>query len=63
MSDIEELIFLVFDATGRAVTLYEKEVVLTPPQARCRGYEASLLNSKMIQCIQENFPEDWKFGV
>lgn len=53
---------LMFDAFKKAHENYEKEIRQTPPQARARGFEASLLNSKMIQSIQETFPDHWKFG-
>jgi hypothetical protein len=62
ISDLSDWLSLVFNAAGRAVTLFEKEIALTPPQSRSRGFEASFLNSKMIQCIQEDFPDNWKFG-
>lgn len=52
----------LFEAFYKAVSLYEKEIVLTPPEARCRGHEAVILNSKMIQCVMEKFPENSKFG-
>ncbi|WP_418894235.1 hypothetical protein [Limibacterium fermenti] len=60
--DLEEELEILFKAFYKAVTLYEKEVAFTPPSARCRGYEAVILNSKMIQCVMEVFPEHSKFG-
>jgi len=53
---------IMFKAFQNAVTLYEKEITLTPPESRARAFEASLLNSKMIQSIQTFFPNNWKFG-
>jgi hypothetical protein len=52
----------MFKAFSEAYELYESEIRKTPPEARARGFEASLLNSKMIQCIQKCFPTNWKFG-
>ncbi|MBI9052339.1 MAG: hypothetical protein JEY96_00885 [Bacteroidales bacterium] len=60
--DLKEELPLLFRAFNQAFTAYEREVVQTPPEARARGFEASLLNSKMIQSIQSNFPVNWKFG-
>ena len=57
----DELQMLLF-AFYKAVNLYKDEVVLTPPHVRCRGHEAILLNSKMIQCVSEVFPDNSKFG-
>lgn len=52
----------LFEAFSKAQQAYETELKQTPPQARARGFEASLLNSKMIQSIQDTFPDYWKFG-
>ncbi|TYA74442.1 hypothetical protein [Seonamhaeicola marinus] len=52
----------LFTAFKNAVTMFQKEIVQTPPQSRARAFEANLLNSKMIQSIQETFPRNWKFG-
>jgi hypothetical protein len=60
--DLREELPLMFKAFNEAHELYEREIVQTPPQARGRGFEASLLNSKMLQCIQQHFPNNWKFG-
>ena len=30
--------------------------------SRGRGFEANYLNSKIIQCIQKEFPDNWFFG-
>jgi hypothetical protein len=60
INDLSVLLPLIFNAISNAIALFEEEIVLTPPQSRSRSFEASLLNSKMIQCIQENFPDDWK---
>ena len=60
--DLKKELPLMFEAFKSAHQAYEREVRQTPPQARARGFEASLLNSKMIQSIQEYFPDHWKFG-
>lgn len=60
--DLEKELPLMFKAFREAYELYEIEISKTPPQARARAFEASLLNSKMIQCIQKYFPNHWRFG-
>jgi hypothetical protein len=60
--DLKEELPLMFKAFKEAHELYESEIIQTPPLARGRGFEASLLNSKMLQCIQKYFPNNWKFG-
>ena len=52
----------MFDAYHEAVSLYTIEIMQTPVLSRVISLEASLLNSKMIQCIQSHFPQNWKFG-
>ncbi len=60
--DLNEQLPIMFKAFTEAVRMYENEIIQTPPQSRARAFEASLLNSKMIQSIQSNFPVNWKFG-
>jgi hypothetical protein len=60
--DLESELDLMFKAFSEAKELFEQQVIMTPPEARSRGFEAQLLNSKMIQSIQKNFPNNWKFG-
>lgn len=60
--ELKEVLPLLFQAFREAFMSYEKEVVQTRPEARARGFEASLLNSKMIESIQKHFPKKWKFG-
>lgn len=60
--DLRETLEMLFEAFWKAVRNYEKEILQTPFEARCRGFEASLLNSKLIQSIQSAFKEDWTFG-
>lgn len=61
-NDLREHLNQLFDAFYDAVRNYEKEIVLTPFPARCRGFEASLFNSKMLQSVQARFKENWTFG-
>lgn len=61
-NDLKSELLLLFSAFYGALKNYQEEVVQTPIEARARGFEASLLNSKMIQSIQEHFPKNWKFG-
>jgi len=60
--DLKEELPVLFKAFKEAYELYEREIILTPPTARVRGFEASLLNSKMLQCVQKYFPNNWRFG-
>lgn len=60
--DLTNELPIMFDAFESALVLFTKEIVQTPVLARAISLEASLLNSKMIQCIQEYFPNNWKFG-
>lgn len=60
--DLSNELPILFDAFTMAFKNYELEIVQTPPNSRARGFEASLLNSKMIQSIQETFPKYWKYG-
>lgn len=60
--DLKNELPVLFKSFNEAFQSYEKEVIMTRPEARARGFEASLLNSKMIESIQNNFPTKWKFG-
>lgn len=61
-SDLNQHLKLLFEGFWRAVKYYENEIAFTPFHARGRGMEASYLNSKIIQSMQEVFQGDWKFG-
>lgn len=52
----------MFRAFWNAKRNYEIEVVQTPYSARCRGFGASLFNSKIIQSTQFEFRENCSFG-
>lgn len=60
--DLQKELPLMFYAFRNASSQFEKEVIQTPIEARGRGFEASLLNSKMIHSIQTTFPNNWKYG-
>jgi hypothetical protein len=60
--DLQKELPLIFNAFKNAASTFEKEVIQTPIEARGRGFEASLLNSKMIHSIQTTFPNNWKYG-
>ncbi len=60
--DLNIYLSRLFQTFYKAVSMFEEEIIKTPPQSRARAFEASLLNSKMIQSVQENFPENWRFG-
>lgn len=52
----------IFEAFTVAYQAFESEIRQTNPMARPRGFEAALLNAKIIQSIQEFFPDNWAFG-
>lgn len=60
--DLRESLEKLFVVFWNAVRNYEKEILQTPFEARCRGFEASLLNSKLIQSVQSAFKDNWAFG-
>lgn len=60
--ELKEVIPGLFKAYEDAVKQYNKEIVQTPPEARMRGFEAHLLNVKIVQAIQKYFSGDWKTG-
>jgi PP-loop superfamily ATP-utilizing enzyme len=53
---------ILFDCFKSAVNAFEKEIRQTPPDARVRNLEATLLNSKMIQSVREKFSDSCYFG-
>jgi hypothetical protein len=60
--DLEVELPILFKAFHEAHNAFEAEIKQTPLGSRPRGFEASLLNAKMIQAIQKWFPDNWKFG-
>ena len=61
-SDLKAELCTLFNLYKEACSLYEKEIVKTPPDARLRGFEARLMNIKLVQCVQKYFPSNWKIG-
>lgn len=59
--DLHEEIPLLFVAFSNAVKLYEQELAQTPPPYP-RGFEAALMNAKIIQCIRKFFPDHSIYG-
>lgn len=53
--DVKQKCFLAF---REAVLLYLDEVNQTPVQNRARGFAANLFNSKMLQCLDNYFPDE-----
>lgn len=62
LNDLKDELPLFFNAFEEACRNYNIEVIQTPPESRCRGFEASLFNSKLIQGTQKYFPRNWKYG-
>lgn len=60
--DMSKILPLLFQSHSEAVELYNTEIVQTPVEARNRCLEANLLNSKIMQCVQKHFPNDWILG-
>lgn len=51
----------MFKAFNKGVKLFNKTMEDIPVDSRIR-VEAPLLNSRVAQCMQEEFPDKWKFG-
>lgn len=60
--ELGSILTRLFEAYENAVNQYNKEIVLTPLEARIRGFEAHLLNVKIVQSIQKYFSNDWRTG-
>lgn len=60
--ELRDVLIVLFEIFRQAVEIFNKEIQQTPPVARPRGFEASLLNAKLMQCMQNSFSEDWKRG-
>jgi len=60
--DLKNVLGPMFRAFKEALNNYEREIAQTPVGSRARGFESSLLNSKMIQSIQKYFPLHYKWG-
>lgn len=62
MIDLKDELPLMFKAFNEALEKYEVILNQTKPESRARGFEASLLNTEMIESIQKHFPEFWRFA-
>mgnify|MGYP000041020411 FL=1 len=60
--ELKEILIPLFEAYHQGIDMFNNEIQQTPPDARIRGFEANLLNAKLVQCIQKSFKEDWKRG-
>ncbi|WP_298536018.1 hypothetical protein [uncultured Algibacter sp.] len=59
--DLKKDLPKIFKAFNKGVKLFNKTMEDIPFNSRIR-LDAPLLNSRIVQCIQEEFPEHWKFG-
>jgi|LAHS01.1.fsa_nt_gb hypothetical protein len=53
--DLKDELPQFFTAFHKAVPLFHDEMCLTNPEDRARGYEATTFNSKLSQCLREEF--------
>lgn len=60
--ELGDVLIILFEAFHQAVEMFNREIQQTPPDARPRGFEAGLLNAKLVQCMQRTFKEDWRRG-
>lgn len=60
--DLHDVLPKLFQAFDRAKERFVKEVSDVPPESRIRGYEATVFNTRIVQSLQELFPNDWLFG-
>jgi hypothetical protein len=60
--DLELHLELLFYAVDQGIDNYNQILSLFPVESRARALEANILNSKIIEAIQGNFSENWKFG-
>lgn len=60
--DINYEVKVLFKVWEKAKKLYDQQIIQTPPEARPKGFEAQLLNAKIIECVQKVFPLYWRFG-
>lgn len=61
-TDLKSELPLLFKAFEEALSSYEFILNQIKPESRARGFEASLLNTKMIESIQKYFPSFWRFA-
>lgn len=60
--DLEQHLVLLFKSVSQGIDNYNQILSLFPVESRVRALEANILNSKIVEAIQLNFPENWKFG-
>lgn len=60
--DLKDVLILLnegfHEALQKALTLVKN----VPPHARCRGYEATICNSCIVESMQKMFPQNWYWG-
>lgn len=59
--DLKKDLPKIFKAFNKGVKLFNRTMEDIPFNSRIR-LDAPLLNSRIVQCIQEEFPNNWKFG-
>lgn len=61
LKDLKKDLLKMFLAFNKAIKLFNKSMEDIPVHSRIR-LDAPLLNTRIVQCIQEQFPDNWKFG-
>lgn len=61
-NDLNDILGDLFTAFHKAVKTFNSEVANTPVEYRARCMEATLFNSKLLQCLGETFGADLKRG-
>jgi len=60
--EMKHVLVDLFECFHRALSKYNNLVNQIVPEARVRGYEATLFNSLMIESVESVFKHDWLFG-
>ena len=60
--DLKNHLEMIFRSVENGINGYNEVSSLFPVTARARALEANVLNSKIIESIQNSFPEYWRFG-
>ncbi len=60
--DLKKIAPFLFQAFNKSVEEYYSLIASIPAESRGRGWEASTLNTKMIQHFQKAFPANWRYG-
>ena len=61
-NDLKDILNELFLAFHEAVKMFNYEIVFTPIEYRARCMEATLFNSKLLQCLGQKFGTDLKCG-